>query len=231
MAIAEFKFLENKPRKRSQKKSKRKASPAQLRARKKFAAMAKARSKAAKKRSAPRKTRSAKRTTIVSHKSTYSQTKGVPMSKKKRQTKRKAGKRRTFRRNPQFVSSLKNTGNNIVNNLKDAAVGAGGIMVNKAIAHQINSLAKIDPKYQGIIKVGTAVVVLPMLAKALPPKYGNMVRMGSKVAAAVAVYELLEEFLPATVTSLLAGEDYAHTPVTWSPQANVVNFPSVYNAN
>ena len=233
--LTELVLLENprgKRGKRSGTKRKRRASPAQLRARKQFAAAARARGKSSRKRTmkrnAPKRARRASKKTVSITKYV-----GVPMAHK-----RKGGGKRRFKRNPGF--SMGNVGSGIVENLKDGAIGAGGIVVNKFLTKQAANAIGIDPKYNDLLELVIAAVGLPMLAKVLPPQYAAMVRQGSKVATAVAIYEFLKPYLPVDFQNAFAGEDYpqGYAASGYLPAGQPTNMPAypaympgVYSSN
>ena len=112
---------------------------------------------------------------------------------------------RRYRRNPPLAAALNPSG--MMETLKDGAIGAGGIGLVNFAGNQVATLAKIDPKFSGLVKIGLAGVVLPMVSKMVPGNFGGILKTMSKAATAAAILAAALPYLPVDIGKQLAGDE------------------------
>lgn len=127
---------------------------------------------------------------------------------------RRKGGRRRFRRNPGF--SVKGIMGGVKSAAMNAVFGGAAIFANKFIADKGADLLNVSPAVRPYIALGTALFVLPQIAKvARIPNASRAV----EIAAAVEVYELGKQYLPAGVQS-----QFAPVPPIPTPAQSVLGF-------
>lgn len=188
-------YAVNPSRRKKRAKSRRKASPAQLAARKRFAAMARARS------STPKRRRSRRAVAVLSN----------PAPRRRRVRRSSAVARRRIRRNPVSMGSMKSTFRNLSGMVMNAAVGgAGAIAIDITMAQAIKALpVSMASRYtaEGGINFGyfaakSAIAVgLGMLAGAVvPSRMRQYVNQAVEGSLTVQAYEIERALLPAELT-------------------------------
>jgi hypothetical protein len=114
-------------------------------------------------------------------------------------------RRRSYRHNPPL--SLGAVKSQFFNSTQMAALGVGGIFVVNWITNLIIGQFPTLASYKQYLRIAIAAVGLPMLAKYVPGKMGGYVKKGSEFATAYAIFLVIQQFLPATITAGLSGED------------------------
>jgi hypothetical protein len=199
LTVAELLLLDNPRRKKSRRRKSRKM-PAALLAhfRKMKNAPKKKKSKAARRRKAALPSGIKHRPVFYGTSTTIgarSPFKKLNPRKKGTTMKRKHSRRR-YRHNPPFGGIVKSA----TSGIKTAAVGALAIAANKFLSTQIARLSGVNTANKQLVELGTALIVLPMAARAVKMPF---LAAAANVAAASAIYDAGKKYLPATVTAQL----------------------------
>jgi len=136
---------------------------------------------------------SRKKLGIRSHLKRLNKPKGIILMARKRHH-----RRRHYRRNPPFLRGL--TGG-IGGKVMSMVTGAAGIAVNKLITNQVAPLVKADANSKKLIEIGSALLLLPMIAKFAKFRGAEA---AANVAGAVAVFEAAKDFLPTSFKPMIA---------------------------
>lgn len=211
--------------KATKRRSTKKASPAQLRARAKFAAMARSRSKTAKRRSPARKSRAVSSTT-----------RSNPIMAKRRAPKRKSAARRTSRRVRRNPISGRGVSAALMPALKSAALGAAGAIGVDAVygfaqsylplSMQTPNDATGNTNYGYYAAKGAAAFGVAMaLKKVIGANKAASVLQGSLT---VTLHDLAKGFVTANIPSMTMAKYTGIAPqnLRSMPGGRVVNLPN-----
>ena len=89
----------------------------------------------------------------------------------------------------------------VTDGLKTDGIGAIALVLNNFLAGQLSAMLKLSPANRSYVKIGTALIALPMIAKYIPG-FGQQANTIAGIAAAVAVLEAFGSFLPANIAKI-----------------------------
>lgn len=125
--------------------------------------------------------------------------------------------RRRYRRNPPF--KFGGMMGDVGKRLQSSAIGALGIAANKFVANQVAPLLKVPAAQKQLVELGSAIFLMPMLARVTKMK---MIGDAATVAGAAAIFDAVKQYLPENIKPMLAGRDDLNTDYMLGPASEPI---------